>query len=43
MMILQVYIGDDRVWSIIVFTISMTVNGVVTRGYLGNCLDIAPN
>jgi len=42
-MILQVYFGDNQVWSVIIFTIALTMNGAVTGGYLGNGLDIAPN
>ncbi|CAH1715815.1 unnamed protein product [Aphis gossypii] len=43
LMILQVYLGDNQVWSVIIFTIALTMNGAVTGGYLGNGLDIAPN
>ncbi|XP_050428805.1 sialin-like isoform X2 [Adelges cooleyi] len=43
LMIVQVYFGDDQIWSVIVFTAAMTINGVITGGYLGNGLDIAPN
>lgn len=43
MMILQVYFGESQMWSVLIFTISMSLNGVVTGGYLGNGLDIAPN
>ncbi|XP_078045525.1 putative inorganic phosphate cotransporter [Augochlora pura] len=35
--------GCDRVASVAIFTIALTVNGAVTAGYLGNGLDIAPN
>lgn len=30
-------------WSVMIFTIALTLNGAVTGGYLGNGLDIAPN
>jgi len=43
LMISQVYFGDNQVWSVIIFTIALTMNGAVTGGYLGNGLDIAPN
>lgn len=43
MMILQVFLGRDRIWSVTLFTIALTLNGAVTAGYLGNGLDIAPN
>ncbi|XP_054268853.1 sialin-like [Macrosteles quadrilineatus] len=43
MMIAQVFLGCDRVGSIVIFTAALTVNGAVTAGYLGNGLDIAPN
>lgn len=43
MMILQIFYGYDRVWSVAIFTIALTLNGAVTAGYLGNGLDIAPN
>ncbi|XP_044737750.1 sialin [Chrysoperla carnea] len=43
LMILQVFFGYDRVWSIIIFTVALTCNGAVTAGYLSNGLDIAPN
>lgn len=42
-MIAQAYHGCDRVTSVAIFTIALTVNGAVTAGYLGNGLDIAPN
>lgn len=43
LMIAQVFLGCDRVGSIVIFTTALTVNGAVTAGYLGNGLDIAPN
>lgn len=43
LMILQVYFGEDRVWSVLIITFTLTLNGAVTGGYLGNALDIAPN
>lgn len=43
LMILQAYFGDNKVWSVMIFTIALTLNGAVTGGYLGNGLDIAPN
>lgn len=43
LMIAQASFGEDRVWSIAIFTIALTINGAVTAGYLGNGLDIAPN
>lgn len=42
-MIAQVFLGCDRVGSVVIFTAALTVNGAVTAGYLGNGLDIAPN
>lgn len=42
-MILQAYFGENAVWSVIIFTAALTLNGAVTGGYLGNGLDIAPN
>lgn len=42
-MILQVFFGHDKVWSVVIFTIALTCNGGVTAGYLSNGLDIAPN
>lgn len=42
-MLIQVYEGHDRVISIAIFTIALTINGAVTAGYLSNGLDIAPN
>lgn len=43
LMVAQVFLGCDRVSSVGIFTIALTVNGAVTAGYLGNGLDIAPN
>ncbi|XP_076161361.1 putative inorganic phosphate cotransporter isoform X2 [Ptiloglossa arizonensis] len=43
LMIVQAYQGCDRVASVAIFTIALTINGAVTAGYLGNGLDIAPN
>ena len=43
LMIAQAYHGCDRVTSVAIFTIALTINGAVTAGYLGNGLDIAPN
>lgn len=43
MMIFQAYYGENQVWSVIIFTAALTLNGAVTGGYLGNGLDIAPN
>ncbi|VVC33105.1 Major facilitator superfamily,Major facilitator superfamily domain [Cinara cedri] len=43
LMILQAYFGENAVWSVVIFTIALTLNGAVTGGYLGNGLDIAPN
>ncbi|CAG5094900.1 Similar to SLC17A5: Sialin (Homo sapiens) [Cotesia congregata] len=43
LMILQANFGCDRVISVAIFTIALTINGAVTAGYLGNGLDIAPN
>lgn len=43
LMILQVYFGEDPVWSVLIITFTLTLNGAVTGGYLGNALDIAPN
>jgi ACS family sodium-dependent inorganic phosphate cotransporter len=43
LMIMQAYFGDNQVWSVMIFTIALTLNGAVTGGYLGNGLDIAPN
>lgn len=43
LMIAQGFFGYDRVWSVAIFTIALTINGAVTAGYLGNGLDIAPN
>ncbi|XP_072157136.1 sialin isoform X2 [Bemisia tabaci] len=43
LMIVQVYLGQDRTAAVTIFTLSLTLNGAVTAGYLGNGLDIAPN
>lgn len=43
LMIVQAYHGCDRVASVSIFTVALTINGAVTAGYLGNSLDIAPN
>ncbi|XP_075232233.1 sialin [Lycorma delicatula] len=43
LMILMIFYGCDRVGSVAIFTIALTINGAVTAGYLGNGLDIAPN
>ncbi|XP_037293127.1 sialin [Manduca sexta] len=43
LMIAEASFGEDRVWSIAIFTTALTINGAVTAGYLGNGLDIAPN
>lgn len=43
LMILQVFYGYDRTWSVAIFTMQLFLNGAVTAGYLGNGLDIAPN
>lgn len=42
-MMIQAYYGCDRVASVVIFTLALTINGAVTAGYLGNGLDIAPN
>ncbi|XP_026321182.1 sialin [Hyposmocoma kahamanoa] len=43
LMLAQAFFGHDRVWSMAIFTIALTINGAVTAGYLGNGLDIAPS
>lgn len=43
LMIIQVFLGYDRTWSVVIFTMQLFLNGAVTAGYLGNGLDIAPN
>ncbi|XP_031844097.1 putative inorganic phosphate cotransporter [Nomia melanderi] len=43
LMIVLAYRGCDRVASVTIFTMALTINGAVTAGYLGNGLDIAPN
>lgn len=42
-MVVQANYGCDRVTSVLIFTIALTINGAVAAGYLGNSLDIAPN
>ncbi|XP_046588887.1 sialin isoform X2 [Neodiprion lecontei] len=43
LMIVQALMGCDRITSVAIFTVALTINGGVTAGYLGNGLDIAPN
>lgn len=43
LMIIQIFVGMDRTWSVAIFTMQLFLNGAVTAGYLGNGLDIAPN
>lgn len=43
LMIVQVYMGENRSWAVGIFTLALFLNGAVTAGYLGNGLDIAPN
>lgn len=43
LMIVQIFLGYDRTWSVVIFTMQLFLNGAVTAGYLGNGLDIAPN
>ncbi|KAG8231393.1 hypothetical protein J437_LFUL011329 [Ladona fulva] len=43
LMVAQVFLGCDRLASVAIFTIALTINGAVTAGYLGNGLDIAPS
>lgn len=43
LMIVQVFVGHNRTWSVVIFTLQLFLNGAVTAGYLGNGLDIAPN
>lgn len=43
LLLLQAYFGYDRVFSIVIFTAALTINGAVTGGYFSNGLDIAPN
>lgn len=43
LMVIQAYYGCNRVASVAIFTIALTINGGITAGYLGNGLDIAPN
>lgn len=35
LMILQVFVGFDRTWSVVIFTMQLFLNGAVTAGYLG--------
>uniref|UniRef100_A0A0K8TRD0 Putative permease of the major facilitator superfamily protein n=1 Tax=Tabanus bromius TaxID=304241 RepID=A0A0K8TRD0_TABBR len=42
-MTIQIFKGDLRVWSVTLLTLTLTLNGAVTGGYLSNGLDIAPN
>jgi len=42
-MVVQAYYGCDRMASVAIFTVALTINGGITAGYLGNGLDIAPN
>lgn len=43
LMIVQIFFGYDRKFSVAIFTLQLFINGGVTAGYLGNGLDIAPN
>lgn len=43
LMIIQIFVGHHQFWSVLILTSSLTFNGAVTAGYLGNGLDIAPN
>lgn len=43
LMILQANFGLSAAFSVTMFTLSLTINGAVTAGYLANALDIAPN
>ncbi|KAL1464582.1 hypothetical protein WDU94_004213 [Cyamophila willieti] len=43
LMSLQIYTGQDPLFAVVIFTLTLTFNGAVTAGYLGNGLDIAPN
>lgn len=43
LMAIQIFVGEDKVASVAIFTLALTFNGAVTAGYLGNGLDIAPN
>lgn len=43
LMIIQAQFGCDRITSVVIFTVGLTINGAVSGGYLGNGLDIAPN
>lgn len=42
-MIVQVFLGSDKILSIIIFVLALVANGFVTGGYLGNSLELAPN
>ena len=42
-MVLQIFLGSNKVLSIIIFTLALAANGFVTGGYLGNSLELAPN
>lgn len=43
LMFIQIFVGHNRTWAVIIFTFQLFLNGAVTAGYLGNGLDIAPN
>ncbi|XP_063903812.1 sialin [Zophobas morio] len=43
LMIVEAFLGQDPVVTVVVFTASLFFNGAVTAGYLSNGLDIAPN
>lgn len=43
LMIVQIYLGWNKTWAVVIFTAQLFLNGAVTAGYLGNGLDIAPN
>jgi ACS family sodium-dependent inorganic phosphate cotransporter len=43
LMILQIFVGEDKTWAVCIFTFALFLAGAVTGGYLGNGLDIAPN
>ncbi|XP_017835017.2 sialin [Drosophila busckii] len=43
LMIAQVFLGMDAIWSVTIFSLALFAHGAVTAGYLGNGLDIAPN
>lgn len=42
-MVVQYFMGENKTWAVVCFTLALTLNGAVTAGYLGNGLDIAPN